>query len=91
MKPAMTVGEILLEDYLVPMSISQNTLARALGISPRSINEIVLVYSSNQGLHRVSGLSINDNKLKTLGWTAKANFDDELDRIVEYYTENFIW
>ncbi len=60
MKPAMTVGEILLEDYLVPMSISQNTLARALGISPRSINEIVLVYSSNQGLHRVSGLSIND-------------------------------
>ena len=23
MKPAMTVGEILLEDYLVPMSISQ--------------------------------------------------------------------
>ena len=42
MKPAMTVGEILLEDYLMPMGISQNALARALGISPRSINEIVL-------------------------------------------------
>jgi addiction module HigA family antidote len=104
MKPAITPGEILLEDYLIPMSISQNALARALGISPRSINEIVLGRcsitpemslklgkffnqtkrpvlvqhpnhlrfpsiaqkrkanhcSSNQGLHRVSGLSIND-------------------------------
>ncbi len=103
MKPAITSGEILLKDYLVPMSISQNTLARALGISPRSINEIVLGRcsitpemslklgkffnqtkrpvlvqhrnhlrfpsiaqkrkanhcSSNQGLHRVGGLSIN--------------------------------
>jgi hypothetical protein len=46
MKPAITPGEILLQDYLVPMGISQNALARALaralGISPRSINEIVL-------------------------------------------------
>jgi addiction module HigA family antidote len=42
MKPAMTPGEILLEDYLVPMGISQNALARALGISSRSIHEIVL-------------------------------------------------
>ncbi len=35
-------GEILLEDYLKPMGISQNALARALGISPQSIKEIVL-------------------------------------------------
>jgi hypothetical protein len=42
MKPAITPGKILLEDYLVPMSISQNALARALGITPRSIIEIVL-------------------------------------------------
>ena len=42
MKPAITPGEILLEDYLIPMDISQNALARALGISPRIINEIVL-------------------------------------------------
>jgi addiction module HigA family antidote len=42
MKPANTPGEILLEDYLVPMSFFQNVLARALGISSRSINDIVL-------------------------------------------------
>ena len=34
MKTAITPGEILLEDYLIPMGISQNALARALGISP---------------------------------------------------------
>lgn len=38
----ITAGEILLEDYLVPLGISQNALARALGVSPRSVNEIVL-------------------------------------------------
>jgi addiction module HigA family antidote len=38
----ITPGEILLEDYLKPMNISQNALARAIGVSPRSINEIVL-------------------------------------------------
>jgi len=42
MKTAITPGEILLEDYPIPMGISQNALARALGINPRSINEIVL-------------------------------------------------
>jgi antitoxin HigA-1 len=35
-------GEILLEDFLKPMSVSQNGLARAIGVPPRRINEIVL-------------------------------------------------
>jgi addiction module HigA family antidote len=35
-------GEILLEDFLKPMSLSQNALARAVHVSPRRINEIVL-------------------------------------------------
>jgi antitoxin HigA-1 len=38
----ITPGEILLEDYLKPMGISQNGLARSLGVSPRTVNEIVL-------------------------------------------------
>ena len=42
MKTPLTPGDILLEDYLEPMGISQNALGRALGVSPRSINEIVL-------------------------------------------------
>jgi addiction module HigA family antidote len=35
-------GEVLLEEFLKPMNLSQNRLAVALGISPRRINEIVL-------------------------------------------------
>ena len=38
----VTPGEILLEEYLIPFGISQNALGRALGVSPRTINEIVL-------------------------------------------------
>ena len=41
MKPVITPGEILLEEYLIPMGISQNAMARAIGVSPRAINEIV--------------------------------------------------
>ena len=42
MNPPITPGEILLEEYLKPMGISQNAMARALGVPPRAINEIVL-------------------------------------------------
>jgi addiction module HigA family antidote len=35
-------GEILKEEFLLPLGISQNALARAIGVSPRRVNEIVL-------------------------------------------------
>ncbi len=35
-------GEVLLEEFLVPLGISQNALARATSVPPRRINEIVL-------------------------------------------------
>jgi addiction module HigA family antidote len=35
-------GEILLEEFLNPMTLSQTALARAIGVPPRRINEIVL-------------------------------------------------
>jgi addiction module HigA family antidote len=35
-------GEILLEEFLKPAGLSQNALARAIGVPPRRINEIVL-------------------------------------------------
>jgi len=34
-------GEILLEEFLKPMGISQNKLAVDIGVPPRRINEIV--------------------------------------------------
>ncbi len=34
-------GEILMEEFLLPLAISQNKLGQELGVSPRRINEIV--------------------------------------------------
>jgi antitoxin HigA-1 len=39
--PNVHPGEILLEEFLNPMDISQNRLARAMDVPPRRINEIV--------------------------------------------------
>ena len=35
-------GEILLEEYLKPLRLSQNVVARSLGITPKTVSEIVL-------------------------------------------------
>jgi addiction module HigA family antidote len=35
-------GEVLLEEFLKPMNLSQNRVALAIGVPPRRINEIVL-------------------------------------------------
>ena len=38
---AIHPGEILSEEFLVPMRVSQYRLAKDIGVSPRRINEIV--------------------------------------------------
>ena len=37
-----TPGEMLLADFIEPMGLSRSGLARAIGVPPRRINEIVL-------------------------------------------------
>lgn len=39
--PNIHPGEVLLEEFLVPMGLSQNRLARDIGVPPRRVNEIV--------------------------------------------------
>ena len=39
--PPVHPGEILEEEFLKPLAISQNRLGRDLGVSPRRINEII--------------------------------------------------
>lgn len=41
MKP-IHPGEILVEEFMKPMGLSQNRLARDIGVPPRRINEICL-------------------------------------------------
>jgi addiction module HigA family antidote len=40
--PNVHPGEVLLHEFLEPLAISQNALARAMDVPPRRINEIVL-------------------------------------------------
>lgn len=40
--PNVHPGEVLLEEFLKPMGISQNRLAGEISVPPRQINEIVL-------------------------------------------------
>jgi antitoxin HigA-1 len=40
--PNVHPGEVLLEEFLKPLGISQNRLARELKVPPRRVNEIVL-------------------------------------------------
>ena len=45
--PPIHPGEILREEFMKPLRLSQNALARALGVPPRRINEIV---QENRGI-----------------------------------------
>jgi addiction module HigA family antidote len=40
--PNVHPGEVLLEEFLKPLALSQNRLARELNVPPRRVNEIVL-------------------------------------------------
>jgi len=40
--PNIHPGEVLREEFLKPLGISQNRLARGIGVPPRRVNEIVL-------------------------------------------------
>ena len=35
--------------------------------------------------------ALNDEKIRSLGWSPKKNFDSEIESIVQYYKENFVW
>ena len=40
--PPVHPGEVLLEDFLLPLGLTQYALARGMSVPPRRINEIVL-------------------------------------------------
>ena len=75
-------GEILLEEFLIPMGISQYRLAKDINVSPRKINEIVLGKRSITAdtalrLSRYFGLSENF----WLNPQMKYNLETEKDKL----------
>ena len=54
-------------------------------------NEDNWIDGSEKRLGQDVRYSINDKKLKDIGWKPEAKFDKELKIIVDYYKKNFIW
>ncbi|HEY6898078.1 MAG TPA: HigA family addiction module antitoxin [Rhodocyclaceae bacterium] len=62
--PNIHPGEVLLEEFLLPLNISQNALARAVSVPPRRINEIVLgkrSISADTALRLAKALGTTEN------------------------------
>jgi addiction module HigA family antidote len=47
--PPIHPGEILREDFMLPLGLSSNALARAIGVTPARINEIVREITAETG------------------------------------------
>ncbi|MDQ0469784.1 HigA family addiction module antitoxin [Labrys wisconsinensis] len=91
-----TPGEILLEEFLIPLGLSQSALARAIGVPPRRINEIVLgkrAVTADTDLRLGRYFSMSDGfflNLQTLHElrAAKAAVDRELAKIRPHETRD---
>ena len=82
-------GEILLEEFLKPMGISQNKLAVDIGVPPRRINEIVrekrrITADTALRLGRYFGISAQF----WLGLQMDYDLDMEEDRLGEQLKQN---
>jgi len=55
----------------------------------RNLNEYVDLAYVREG--QDIRYALNDNKLWSLGWKPEKKFDEEIEKIVEYYKNNFKW
>jgi dTDP-glucose 4,6-dehydratase len=68
------------------------TIKKILILKGKDINNLdqYIDFSTNRPGQDVR-YALDDFKLRALGWEPKANFDQELKYIVEYYKNKFIW
>jgi len=59
------------------------------GVDHNNNWETFITFSARQG--QDVRYAIDDSKLKKLGWLPTADFDQELEQIVNYYRNNFVW
>ena len=92
--PPIHPGEVLLEDFLEPMQMSQYHLAQAIGVPPRRINEIV---HGKRGITADTALRLGHFfRMEAQFWmnlqarydleTARETLADRLDREVRIHT-----
>lgn len=81
-------GEILLEDFLKPLALSQYRLAKGLSVPPRRINEIVLgkrAISADTALRLARFFGTSDRFWLNL--QASYDLDVERDRLAHRLTK----
>jgi addiction module HigA family antidote len=76
-------GRILLESFLEPFEISQNGLARALGMPPRRINEIVL---GKRAITVKTALGLAEMFGPSAHWWMALQADYDIERLREDWT-----
>jgi dTDP-glucose 4,6-dehydratase len=64
-------------------------LKKLLGTDNFDINDYIDVTCSRVG--QDLRYSLDDSKIRKLGWEPKINFDRELSKIIQYYKNIFIW
>ena len=69
-------GEILMEEFLTPMNLSQNRLAIALGVPARRINEIAL---KKRGISADTALRLSAYFGNSAGFWLGLQMDYDLD------------
>ena len=77
-------GEVLLEEFLLPMGISQYQLAKVVGVPPRRINEIVLGKRSitpDTALRLARAFSLSDRFWLNL--QARYDIENQADQLEE--------
>lgn len=75
----VTPGEILLEEFLTPLGISQYRLAKAINVPPRRINEIVhgkRRITPDTGIRLSRALGLSDSYWITM----QAHYDLEVEK-----------
>jgi addiction module HigA family antidote len=80
--PPVHPGEILLEEFLTPLDLSQHRLAKGLSVPPRRINEIVhgtRSISADTALHLARFFGTSDRFWLNL--QAACDLDVERDRL----------
>src|SRR5207249_7376387 len=82
--PPVHPGDVLLEDFLKPLTLSQYALAKGLSVPPRRINEIVLgkrAVSADTALRLARFFGTSDRFWLNL--QASHDLDVERDRLAD--------
>jgi len=76
-------GEILLEEFLKPLGVSQYRLAKTIGVPPRRINEIVhgkRRITPETGIRLSRALGLSDSYWVTM----QAHYDLEVEKLAHH-------